>query len=246
MTEPSMDRVVPGERDASLGSGAMFDTIADRYDLLNRMMSFGIDTAWRRATAEAIAPAPGTTILDVATGTADLAIVLARRFEACKVVGVDPSAAMLEVGREKIARQGLADRVSLTMGIAEQLPFDDQAFGGVSIAFGIRNVVGRPVALREMHRVLAPGARLAILELTEPDGGAMAALAKFHVHRVVPALGAMISGRRAYAYLSRSIAGFPRADVFAETIREAGFVIDEVRPLTFGVAHLFVAHTVGA
>lgn len=223
------------------GSGAMFDTIADRYDLLNRMISFGVDSGWRRATAKSLAPRVGSRILDLAAGTGDLTIAVASAFPESEVIGLDPSSGMLEIARKKLQRMGLDSRVSLKLGIAEQLPFDDASFGAVSIGFGIRNVSARAAALREMWRVLEPGGQVAILELTDPDSGVLSTLAQFHVHRIVPTIGAMLSGRGAYRYLSKSIAKFPSALDFAQTIREAEFEVLEVRSLTFGVAHLFVA-----
>jgi demethylmenaquinone methyltransferase/2-methoxy-6-polyprenyl-1,4-benzoquinol methylase len=224
----------------------MFDAIAPRYDLLNRLMSLGVDQRWRRKTVAALRTPAGGRILDLATGTADLAIALARHYPTARVDGLDPSAKMLAIGREKLARVGLAERVTLSDGIAESLPFPDRTFDGITIAFGIRNVPDRPTALREMARVTRPGGRIAILELTEPTGGVLGPLARFHVHEVVPRLGALLSGAREYRYLQESIAAFPPADVFAETMRFAGLEVLAVEPLTFGVAHLWVATPAGA
>ncbi len=223
------------------GSGAMFDAIAERYDLLNRILSLGVDQGWRRRTVRALALPAGGRALDLATGTADLAIQIARHYPEAHVVGVDPSRRMLEVGRRKLAGAGLEDRVTLEDGDAERLRFEDASFDGVSIAFGIRNVPDRDAALREMARVTRPRGRVVVLELSEPRGGVMGALARFHVHSVVPALGAMLSGASEYRYLQRSIAAFPPAEAFAERMRAAGLDVLEAVPLTFGVAHLYVA-----
>lgn len=222
------------------GSGAMFDHIADRYDLLNRLISLGIDQRWRRRAVAALEVPRGGRVLDLATGTADLAISIARRTEAGSVVGLDPSARMIEVGRSKLARAGLEGRVSLVLGEAERLPFSDGAFDAVSIAFGIRNVADRAQGLSEMRRVLAPGGRLAVLELSEPAGGLLGSLARFHIRTVVPRLGAWLSGQREYRYLQTSIAAFPRPAAFADTMRAAGFEVTAVQPFTFGVAVLYV------
>jgi demethylmenaquinone methyltransferase/2-methoxy-6-polyprenyl-1,4-benzoquinol methylase len=223
------------------GSGAMFDAIAPRYDLLNRLLSLGIDQGWRRRTVEALQLHAGHRVLDLATGTADLAIQIARRGDDIAVVGLDPSTGMLAIGRDKVAAAGLGDRVTLVEGDAEQLPFADASFDGVTIAFGIRNVPDRPRALREMARVVRPGGRVAILELSEPRGGILGPLARFHVHQVVPRLGALLSGAREYRYLQQSIAAFPPPDEFAATMASSGLAVVEVAPLTFGVAALFVA-----
>ncbi|HVJ14859.1 MAG TPA: bifunctional demethylmenaquinone methyltransferase/2-methoxy-6-polyprenyl-1,4-benzoquinol methylase UbiE [Polyangiaceae bacterium] len=223
------------------GSGAMFDGIARRYDLLNRVISLGIDQSWRRQTVAALNLRPGARVLDLATGTADLAIMVAKTEPEARVVGLDPSSGMLDVGREKIARGGLSDRVELVNGDAESLPFEDRSFDGICMAFGIRNVPNRDRALGEMARVTRPGGRIAILELSEPRGGIMGPFARFHIHTVVPTLGALLSGQREYHYLQRSIAAFPPAEEFTARIAAAGLVPVETRPLTFGVCHLYVA-----
>ena len=223
----------------ALGSGRMFDRIARRYDLLNRVMSFGTDQRWRRKVVRSLQAREGTHLLDVATGTADLAILLART--GATVAGVDPSANMLEVGRGKVERAGLDARVALREGIAESLPYADAAFDGACIAFGIRNVPDRLAGLREMFRVVRPGGRLAVLELNEPRAGILAPLARFHVHRVVPWIGSVLSGDREYRYLARSIAAFPPPAEFAARIEQAGWREVRATPLTFGVACLFTA-----
>jgi demethylmenaquinone methyltransferase / 2-methoxy-6-polyprenyl-1,4-benzoquinol methylase len=222
------------------GSGAMFDGIAARYDLLNRVLSLGIDQSWRRATARSLALPPNARVLDLATGTADLALQVAREAPDARIVGVDPSEGMLAVGRHKVERAGLAERIQLELGDAQSLPFPAASFDGVCIAFGIRNVPDRPRALAEMARVTRPGGRIAILELAEPEGGLLAPLTRFHVHTVVPTLGALLSGAHEYRYLQRSIAKFPPRAEFVELLAQAGIEPLEVRPLTFGVCNLYV------
>jgi demethylmenaquinone methyltransferase/2-methoxy-6-polyprenyl-1,4-benzoquinol methylase len=222
------------------GSGAMFDAIAARYDLMNRILSLGIDQRWRSRTARALALVPGARVLDLATGTGDLALRVAQEEASCQVVGLDPSARMLEIGRRKVAKRGLEGRVELVQGDAQSLPFSDRSFAGVCMAFGIRNVPDRPRALREMARVTRQGGRIAILELSEPDGGFLAPFARFHVHTLVPTLGALLSGAREYRYLQRSIAAFPKAAAFCEMMTASGIEMLELTPLTFGVCHLYV------
>jgi demethylmenaquinone methyltransferase/2-methoxy-6-polyprenyl-1,4-benzoquinol methylase len=219
----------------------MFDKIADRYDLLNRILSLGIDQGWRQQAVAALALGPSSRVLDVATGTGDLAILEATTHPDCRVEGVDPSARMLDIGRQKVERAGLSSRVSLVQGSAEALPFESAVYDGVSIAFGIRNVPDRPQALREMARVTRPGGRVVVLELSEPRSGVLGPLARFHVHSVVPFVGALISGSREYRYLQRSIAAFPPAEEFAAIMQGASLDVLETRPLTFGVATLYVA-----
>ncbi len=227
------------------GSGAMFDRIAARYDLLNRLNSLGFDQAWRRVTAEALAPAAAADrplrVLDVASGTGDLAIAIARRLPSAVVRGVDTSTAMTVIGRGKVERAGLAERVTLTSGDAQALGFPDRSFDAAAIAFGIRNVPDRVRALREMARVTRSGGRIAVLELSEPASGPLAVLARLHIRVLVPLIGALLAGGAEYRYLRRSIRAFPPPDEFARTMTAAGLAPVETRPLTFGVCNLFLA-----
>lgn len=229
-----------GQSTALEGSGAMFDAIAERYDFVNRVISLGVDQRWRKATARALALNENSRVLDLATGTCDLAIQVVREAKGAHVVGVDPSSRMLEIGQRKLAKLGLTDRIELSVGDAERLEFPDRSFDGVCIAFGIRNVKDRSRALREMARVTREGGKVAILELSEPRGHLLGGLARFHVHTVVPWLGSLLSGAREYRYLQRSIAAFPPAEEFAEQMRSAGLVPVGVHALTFGVCHLYV------
>lgn len=241
------------------GSGAMFDAIAQRYDLLNRILSFGIDKRWRARTVRAVLPVavPGTLrtprgakfrtkiadepavrILDVATGTGDLAIALAEALPDARVVGIDPSPRMLDVFRTKLGK--LSHRIELREGDAQALPFEDATFDATTIAFGIRNILDRDKALAEMVRVTRPGGRVAVLELSEPQRGIFAPLARYHVHTVVPALGAWLSGDREYRYLARSIAAFPSPQEFAAMMECAGLEMLDVVPMTFGTCTLYL------
>lgn len=219
----------------------MFDRIAGRYDLLNRLMSLGLDRGWRRRTVAALPQTPGARVLDLATGTADVALEVLRQNPAATVVGLDPSPKMLEIGAAKVAALGLGERIELRSGRAEDLPFADDSFDGVTIAFGIRNVPDRARALAEMARVTRRDGRVAILELGEPSSGLLAPLARFHVRRLVPRLGAWLSGDREYRYLQTSIAAFPTATELARRMAEAGLEVLAVRPLAFGACNLFVA-----
>jgi len=230
----------PPERLPRPGGGEMFDRIAPRYDLLNRLMSLGLDQRWRRAAVEALAPRPGGRVLDLATGTADMAILAARRWPGIEVDALDPSREMLLRGRRKVARRGLDERVRLSVGDAARLPFANGAFDATMIAFGIRNVSDRAGALCEMSRVTRATGRVVILELTEPRDGLVSPLSRFYVHHVVPTLGALLSGDREYRYLQRSIESFPAPSEFAALMSGAGLGTIEVRPLSFGACHLFV------
>ncbi len=223
------------------GSGEMFDQIAGRYDMLNRLMSMGIDQSWRRKTVAALSLPSNSRVLDLATGTGDLALMIARIHPDAEVIGSDPSSRMLEVGVEKVARSGASGRVRLELGDAQALPYETDSFDGCCIAFGIRNVPDRDAALAEMARVTKPGGRVAVLELGEPSVGWLSPIARFHVRKIIPRLGGMLSGSREYKYLQESIAAFPAADAFAAQMQAAGLDVLEVNPLTFGACNLFVA-----
>jgi len=238
-------------REPALGSGAMFDRIAARYDFVNRVLSLGLDHGWRRHVVRALGldardPAAGAwcgatpRVLDVATGTGDLAIAIARACPRATVVGLDPSSRMLAIAERKLARRGLDRQITLTVGDAQALPYRDGEFDAATIAFGIRNVPDRLLGLRELARVVRPGGRVAILELGEPRSGVLAAAARFHTRHVVPRLGALLSGAREYRYLQSSVAAFPPADEFAALMRAARLDVRTVQPLTFGACTLYL------
>lgn len=236
---------------ARLGTGAMFDGIARRYDLLNRVISLGLDRRWRRALVQALAPGAQAgeqtgAFVDVATGTADVALALLRAYPGARVVGVDPSGNMLAVGRAKLARASLSGRAALVQGDGQRLPLPDGGACGAAISFGIRNVPDRLACLREMRRVTRPGGALAVLELGEPREGLLQPFARWHVHTVVPRLGAWLSGSREYRYLAESIAAFPPPDAFADLCREAGWTDVAVRAFSFDAVHLYTGRAPGA
>jgi demethylmenaquinone methyltransferase/2-methoxy-6-polyprenyl-1,4-benzoquinol methylase len=222
-----------------LGSGAMFDRIAHRYDLVNRVLSLGLDHGWRRRASRALALGPEETgeILDLATGTGDLAIAIAQMHRSARVLGTDPSPNMLAIGRQKTAPLG--ERVRLMAGDAQAIDTEDGRFAGVTIAFGIRNVPDRPLALREMARVTRSGGRVVVLELGEPNVGVLGPLARLWVRHAVPRIGALLSGAREYQYLQTSIAAFPPAHDFARIMEAAGLMGVTITPLTFGACTLY-------
>ena len=220
------------------GSGSMFDRIARRYDLLNRLISLGMDQGWRRRLVATL-PKEGE-LLDVATGTADVAIAVARARPKTQVIGLDPSAGMLEVGEEKLQRAGLKERIELILGDALELPFETNRFAGSCVSFGVRNFPDRLQGMREMTRVTAPGGIVSVLELSEPREGLLAPLTRFHVHEVVPRLGALLSGDQEYRYLQSSVEAFPPPDEFRALMEEAGLESIKIHPMPFHVAHLYV------
>lgn len=231
--------------EARMGSGQMFDNIADGYDRLNRIMSMGVDQSWRRKTVAALNVKAGARVLDLATGTGDLAIQIAETHPECTVVGVDPSVNMLRVGRTKVDATNLGKRVTLMEGDAQSLPFDTGSLDAACIAFGIRNVPDRERGLREMARVVKPGGRVCVLELSEPKKGVLSPFARFHIRQVVPRLGAWLSGSKEYRYLQESIAAFPDPEDFAAMMERAGLTMVSLERLTLGVCCLYVAESRG-
>lgn len=227
---------------ASDGSGRMFDRISQRYDLLNRVMSVGSDHRWRRVAVDCLGP-DVREVLDLATGTADVALEVARRIPGCHVVGVDPSTGMLQVGRAKVARAGLAARIELREGDGMDIPADQDAFDAAIMAFGIRNVPDRSACLRELCRVVKGGGPIVVLELAEPEGHPLAFAARFWKRHVVPQLGAMLSSTPEYAYLEASIRAFPRPAQFLEMMRGCGLTQVEAKGLTFGAATVFMGRS---
>lgn len=218
----------------------MFDSIAPRYDLLNRILSGGVDQQWRRIVMKEILAVEPERVLDVATGTADLALMAARK-GVPKVVGVDISNEMLEVGRRKVEKGDLSDRVDLQNGDAEKLPFSDRQFDAATVAFGVRNFEDLGEGLRQIHRVLRPGGKLVVLEFSRPRTFPIKQLYAFYGRFILPAIGRLISGDSgAYTYLPESIAVFPEGDDFLGWMERAGFEQRRARRLTFGIASMYV------
>jgi demethylmenaquinone methyltransferase / 2-methoxy-6-polyprenyl-1,4-benzoquinol methylase len=219
----------------------MFSAIAPRYDLLNRLLSAGRDRAWRRAAVRAAALPPGGRLLDVCTGTADMALEAARQYAGAQIAGVDFSPSMVVLGRAKTARAGLGNRVALQVASAEALPCPDGAFDAVTVAFGLRNVPDCRQGLREMRRVLRPGGRAVVLEFTTPPNRLFRRLYLWYFHRVLPRIGRLISGHRsAYDYLPASVADFPSPEGVAAWMRETGFRDVSYRLMTCGIVAIHV------
>jgi demethylmenaquinone methyltransferase / 2-methoxy-6-polyprenyl-1,4-benzoquinol methylase len=222
----------------------MFDAIAGRYDALNHILSAGIDFYWRRRAIRALELTGREVVLDLCTGTGDVAIAAVRapRGAARAVVGVDFSGAMLAVGLEKVRRAGLADRISMVRGDAVRVPLAEASVDAATIAFGIRNVSDPVRGCAECFRVLRPGGRLVILEFGLPANPLLRRVYVWYSRTILPRIGRLVSRHReAYDYLPASVAQFPAGDAFLAVLRQAGF--DDVRatPLTFGIVYLYVA-----
>jgi len=221
----------------------MFDAIAGRYDLLNHLLSAGIDRRWRRRAIESLQLTGRERVLDLCTGTADLAIAAARaRPPAARVVGVDFAGAMLGVGRQKLERARLAERVTLVRGDATRIPVADRSVDAVTIAFGIRNVDEVAAACREMRRVLRRNGRLAILEFAVPTVPGLSRLYLGYLHHILPRVGRVVSRHNAaYGYLPASIGAFSTPKEFIAILSGAGFSSISAQSLTFGSVILYTA-----
>jgi len=218
----------------------MFDSIAPRYDLLNRLLSFGIDRRWRRFAVSLLQVPAGGRVLDVATGTGDVALEIAHQSPAdVSIVGVDISREMMELGRRKVELSPFAGRISFESAPCEALPFADGSFNGVTIAFGIRNVVDRGQGLREMHRVLQPGGRAVILEFSTPRSRLFRALYHFYFLKVLPRIGGIFSKQSAYQYLPDSVLEFPSREAFLSMMHDAGFRNLRHFDLTGGISTVY-------
>jgi demethylmenaquinone methyltransferase/2-methoxy-6-polyprenyl-1,4-benzoquinol methylase len=219
----------------------MFSAIAPRYDALNRLLSAGRDRAWRREAVRAARLPVNGRLLDVCTGTADVALEAARQCPGARIVGVDFSGPMIALGRQKVIGEGRGDRVALSVAPAEALPFAEEIFDAATVAFGLRNVPDRRQALVEMHRVLRPGGRVVVLEFTTPPGRLFRTLYLWYFHRVLPRIGGWISGHRtAYAYLPASVGEFPSPDGVVTWLRDAGFREVSYRLMTLGIVAIHV------
>ncbi len=219
----------------------MFGTIAPRYDFLNRLLSFGIDRRWRTKAVSLLKYQEGSRILDVATGTGDVALEIARSTPpSVSITGADFCKEMVELGQVKVAASPYASRINFRVAPCEDLPFPDNTFDSITIAFGIRNVVDRRLGLAEMWRVLRPGGRMIILEFSTPRSQFFRQIYYFYFRRLLPMIGGLFSRYNAYKYLPDSVLEFPSHQEFSRMISAAGFSKIQIKELTFGIASIYV------
>jgi demethylmenaquinone methyltransferase / 2-methoxy-6-polyprenyl-1,4-benzoquinol methylase len=218
---------------------SMFDRIASRYDLLNHLLSGGVDLLWRRAAIDALADIRPKRILDVATGTADLAIA-SLRLKPAAVTGVDISEEMLAIGRRKIEQRNLSQTIRLESGEAEKLRFEDGSFDAAMVAFGARNFEHLVLGITEMNRVLRPGGKIVVLEFSRPRAFPFKQLYLSYFRFVLPSIGRVVSKHQeAYQYLPDTVMKFPDGEQFCDVLRSCGFTSVAFRPMTFGIATVY-------
>lgn len=240
-----MSKKVTPYKDSDLGKKEqvtqMFDTISTNYDGLNRVISFGIDIKWRKRVVNILKKKNPSSILDIATGTGDLAINLVET-GASKIVGLDISPGMLSVGKKKIAQKKLDNTIEMIVGDSENLPFNENTFDAITVAFGVRNFENLEIGLSEIYRVLKTGGTLVILETSVPTKAPFKQGYNFYTKKIMPKIGKMFSkDNSAYEYLSESASVFPHGKIFNNILQKIGFIDIENKPQTLGVASIYVA-----
>lgn len=219
----------------------MFDNIAPTYDRLNHLFSLSIDKLWRRRVVRIVRRMKPLRILDLATGTGDLAIKMAKRIGKARIMGVDLSEKMLAVAAEKVRRQGLDDHIALYQGDAERLDVADGMIDVATVAFGVRNFGDLEAGLRELARVVKPGGTAVVLEFSRPSNRLFRALYEFYSYRILPRIGGLVSrDRRAYTYLPASVGEFPPPEEFLRLMERAGFRSCRARSQSFGIAQIYI------
>jgi demethylmenaquinone methyltransferase / 2-methoxy-6-polyprenyl-1,4-benzoquinol methylase len=243
MAKYSHDTIVPF-KNSTLGKkeqvADMFDRIARRYDLVNSFLSGGVDKYWRKKAIRQLAASAPRNVLDVATGTAEMAILMAKQSPGMRVTGVDISAGMLDIGRQKIAGLKLDGRVKLQEGDCEALPFPDNSFDAVTVAFGVRNFANLEKGLAEMLRVLQPGGRLVVLEFSQPQTTGFRMVCKLYMRLVASPVGRILSrNRQAYAYLNESVMAFPEGRKFLDILDRTGYIGSGLKALSGGICTVY-------
>lgn len=220
--------------------GQLFDRIAPTYDALNHGLSLSIDKRWRRKVVRMLPKADR--VLDVAVGTADLTIEMLKQAKAEQVVGIDLSKEMMAIGEQKVERMGYEKQVEFVFGNAQQMPFEDASFDGVTCAYGCRNFSDLEAGLREMYRVLKPGGQVTILEFSYPKNRLVRAVYDLYFSHILPWIGRLVSkDKTAYTYLNKSVKSFVWGEAFAQRLRDVGFVEQTFVPLTFGITTAYTA-----
>lgn len=240
-----MAKKVTPYKDSELGKKEqvtqMFDTISKEYDGLNRVISFGIDIKWRNKVVDIVAATNPQKVLDIATGTGDLAINLVKT-KASKIIGLDISSGMLEIGRKKVSAKKLDNTIEMVLGDGEKIPFEDNSFDAITVAFGVRNFENLEQGLTEILRVLKPGGTFVVLETSVPTKTPFKQGYNLYTNNIMPLIGRIFSKDKvAYKYLSDSAASFPYGEAFNNILRNIGFIDVQNKPQTLGVASIYIA-----
>jgi demethylmenaquinone methyltransferase/2-methoxy-6-polyprenyl-1,4-benzoquinol methylase len=218
----------------------MFDKIAFRYDFLNRFLSAGIDVSWRKKAIKQLQPLHPELILDVATGTADVAILTEKILHPTKITGIDISEGMLEIGRKKIEKLGLENKIELLKGDSETIGFPDNSFDAITVAFGVRNYQNLEKGLSEMLRVLRPGGKLVILEFSRPKNFLFKGVYNVYMNTIAPGFGQLIAKNKdAYQYLNDSVQRFPEGQQFIDILKRVGYTSTYSKILTLGICSIY-------
>ena len=217
----------------------MFDNISPRYDFLNHFLSLGFDYSWRSKVRKNVQGLGAKYVLDVATGTADLAIELSK-IEGSSIVGIDISQGMLDCGQIKLQRKKCNNRIVLIQADSEKLPFDNDAFEAITVSFGVRNFENLSIGLSEMYRVLKPSMAMVVLEFSKPSHPIFSRLYWFYFKNILPFLGKILSrSSNAYSYLPQSVEAFPEGEEFSSLVKSVGFKNVSIKPLTFGICTMY-------
>lgn len=243
MTEFPHDSIKPfsqaGEKKQQVSE--MFDRIARRYDFMNRLLSMGIDVQWRIKAIRLFKPDAPKLMLDVATGTGDMALRAAKMLQPDKIIGIDISPGMLEIGRQKVEKEGLADRIELQEGDSETINFPDNTFDAVMVAFGVRNFQNLEKGLSEIRRVLKPGARLVVIEFSKPRIPGVRNLYNLYMGVIAPQMARWFNqNKKAYQYLNASARAFPDRQQFVDILKNTGYSDTSFKPLSLGICCIYV------
>ena len=243
MAKYAHDHIVPYQNSGEEKKqqvASMFDSIAGRYDFMNRFLSAGTDVSWRKKAIQQLASIQPKTILDVATGTGDMAIMTWRQLQPDKITGIDISQGMLDLGRQKIEKMGLSGVIDLQKGDSETINFPDQSFDAITVAFGVRNFQHLEKGLKEMHRVLKPGGKLMVLEFSRPNKPVFKQLYQLYMNFIAPGIGKLLAKNKdAYQYLNDSMQAFPEREQFVEIMKLAGYHQTQYKTLSLGICCIY-------
>jgi demethylmenaquinone methyltransferase/2-methoxy-6-polyprenyl-1,4-benzoquinol methylase len=243
MTQFAHDKVVPysqSHADKKDQVASMFDSIAKKYDFLNSFLSLGIDQGWRKKAISYLGNNQLQHLLDIATGTADMALMANKQIQPVKITGIDISEGMMQYGRIKIAQKGLSEKITLSQVDSTAIPFNDNQFDGAMVAFGVRNFADLEKGLSEIHRVLLPGSKLVVLEFSRPTSFWFKPIYTLYMKWITPTIGKLFSGNKeAYAYLNESVIAFPEGAAFVSVFEKAGFSDVIQKKLSLGICSIY-------